>query len=72
MVSTALLSASSQPCRLIRTASIRSCPGFRAQLLRCMSQQNDGLIQVIRLNENGATKPPARSAASAIADEYAW
>lgn len=33
---------------------------------------NDGLIHVIRWNENGATKRPARSATSAMASEYAW
>jgi len=42
-------------------------------LLRCISQKNEGLIHVMRLNENdGATNRPAISAASAMAGEYAW
>ena len=32
---------------------------------------NDGLIHVFLWNENGPRRRPARSAASAMADEYA-
>lgn len=52
--------------RVIRTARMRSWPRFCAQLLRCMSYRNDGLIHVIRWNENGATNRLARKAGSAI------
>ena len=53
-------------------SSLTPCPLFRPQLLRCMSHRNDGLIQVIRWNENGGTNCPAARAASAMAGEYAW
>ncbi|GAA2445892.1 hypothetical protein GCM10010433_54320 [Streptomyces pulveraceus] len=56
---------------MIRTAGIRSWPGFRAQALRCMSRRNDGFIQAIRWNENGATNRFARTAGPATAGEYA-
>src|SRR4051794_10717640 len=52
-VRTARDSAFSQPVRLTRTARTRSWPFFWPQLLRCISHKNDGLIQLIRWNENG-------------------
>jgi hypothetical protein len=64
-VSTACDSARSQPARVTRTARTRSWPGLRAQLLRCISHRSEGLIHVMRVNENGDTKRRAANAASA-------
>src|SRR3954447_5008459 len=54
-VRTARDNAFSHPARLIRTARTRSWPLFCPQLLRCISHKNDGLIQLMRWNENGGT-----------------
>jgi len=51
---------------------MRSWPGLAAQPDRCIIHPNDGLIQVIRSRENGATNVPARIAASAISGPDAW
>ena len=65
-LSTAWLSAASQPARPMRTASTYSCPGFCAQPQRSIIHKNEGLIQVCAQKEKGATNRPCRSAASAM------
>lgn len=67
-----MASALSHPARRTRTRRMRSWPLRCPQLLRCIIQPKEGLIQVMRLNENGATNVPARSAASAMRSPYAW
>ena len=56
----------------MRTASTRSCPGLVAQPERYIIQVNEGLIQVMRSSENGATKVPAATAVSAMSGRNAW
>ena len=65
-------SARSKAERAMRTASTRSCPGLVAQPERYIIQVNEGLIQVMRSSENGATKVPAATAASAMSGRNAW